>query len=65
MHLFRIQLGKRRRMLEEAFDERTAEMRLLSECKSAPKLAPKSIGRHTALISSRLAVRHLPSYQRG
>ncbi|GFZ50846.1 hypothetical protein JCM24511_08604 [Saitozyma sp. JCM 24511] len=31
MRLLRIQLGKRRRMLEEAFDERTAEMRLLSE----------------------------------
>lgn len=27
-----LQLGKKRRALEEAFDERTAELRTLTEC---------------------------------
>lgn len=29
-----LQLGKKRRALEEAFDERTAELRTLTECRS-------------------------------
>jgi hypothetical protein len=37
--LFRLQLGKKRKNLEEAFEERTAELRTLSECMPTPDMA--------------------------
>jgi hypothetical protein len=39
-----LQLGKKRRALEEAFDERTAELRTLTEC----TCSPMSMGTHEA-----------------
>ncbi len=36
----RLQVGKRRKHLEDAFDERTAELRILSECRAKMRQHP-------------------------
>jgi hypothetical protein len=55
-----LQIGKKRRFLEEAFDARTAELRVLSERKyCSTALSPHQI-RQDHRLTRRLTCRNLP-----